>query len=79
MLIVIGGGYIGCELAQMFARLGVKVTIVFCSRLLPESEPEISEALAGYFEAEGITVQRVSGYDMASRRVRTRDAVSTFC
>ncbi len=62
-LIVIGGGYIGCELAQMFARLGVKVTIVFRSRLVPESEPEISEALAGYFEAEGITVQRVGGYD----------------
>ncbi len=62
-LIVIGGGYIGCELAQMFARLGVEVTILFRSRLLPEAEPEISQALAGYFEAEGVTVQRVGGYD----------------
>ena len=62
-IIVIGGGYIGCELAQMFARLGVKVTIVFRSRLLPEGEPEISEALAGYFEEEGISVRHVSGYD----------------
>ncbi len=62
-MIVIGGGYIGCELAQMFARAGVKVTILFRSRLLPESEPEISEALAGYFEEEGITVQRVGGYE----------------
>jgi len=61
-MIVIGGGYIGCELAQMFARLGVRVTMVFRSRLLPEAEPEIGEALAGYFEAEGITARRVGGY-----------------
>ena len=69
-LIVIGGGYIGCELAQMFARLGVRVTIVFRSRLLPEGEPEISEALAGYFKEEGITVRRVGGYDS----IRARDS-----
>jgi mercuric reductase len=62
-MIVIGGGYIGCELAQMFARVGVGVTIVFRSRLLPEGEPEISDALAGFFEEDGITVQRVDGYD----------------
>ncbi len=68
-MLVIGGGYIGCELAQMFARIGVRVTIVFRSRLLPEGEPEISEALAGYFEEEGITVQRIGGYDS----IRTSD------
>jgi mercuric reductase len=62
-LIVIGGGYIGCELAQMFARTGVEVTIVFRSRLLPEAEPEISQALAGYFEAEGIRVRRIGEYE----------------
>jgi len=62
-MIVIGGGYVGCELAQMFARVGVRVTIVFRSRLLPEGEPEISEALVGFFEEDGITVQRVDGYD----------------
>ena len=62
-MIVIGGGYIGCELAQMFARLGVKMTIVFRSRLLPEGEPEISNALTGYFEEEGIVVRRVGAYD----------------
>ena len=55
-LIVIGAGYIGCELAQMFARAGVQVTIVCRSRLLPASEPEISDALTGYFRDEGITV-----------------------
>ena len=55
-LLVIGGGYIGCELAQMFARTGVRVTIVCRSRLLPESEPEISTALTGYLRDEGVAV-----------------------
>jgi mercury(II) reductase len=58
-LLVIGGGYVGAELAQMFARAGVKVTLACRSRLLPEAEPEIGAALTGYFEDEGITV--VSG------------------
>ena len=58
-LLVIGGGYIGAELAQMFARAGVKVTLVCRSHLLPEAEPEIGAALTGYFEDEGVTV--VSG------------------
>ncbi len=55
-LLIIGAGYIGAELAQMFARAGVKVTLVCRSRLLPGAEPEIGAALTGYFEDEGITV-----------------------
>lgn len=62
-MIILGGGYIGCEVAQMFARAGVKITILFRSRLVPESEPEISDALAGFFEDEGIIVRKVDGYD----------------
>lgn len=56
-LLVIGGGYIGCEIAQMLARAGVEVTIACRSRLLPEGEPEISEALTRYFREEGIIVK----------------------
>ena len=62
-MIVMGAGYIGCELAQMFARLGVQVTIVMRSRLLPEAEPEISALLNGLFQDEGITVRQVSAYE----------------
>ena len=54
--LVVGGGYVGCELAQMFARAGVRVTILCRRRLLPEAEPEIAEALTGYFREEGIVV-----------------------
>ncbi|WP_300301169.1 mercury(II) reductase [Ferrovibrio sp.] len=56
-LLVIGGGYIGCELAQMFARTGTAVTLVTRSRLLPEAEPEIAQALARYLADEGINVR----------------------
>lgn len=55
-LVVIGGGVIGCELGQMFARAGISVTICCRSRLMPDMEPEISEALERYLKAEGIEV-----------------------
>ncbi len=64
---ILGGGYIGCELAQVFSRMGSRVTIVFRSRLVPESEPEISAALEGYFTDEGIKVQRVDAYDRVEK------------
>lgn len=61
-LLVIGGGYIGCELGQMFARAGVKVTIAVRRRLLPDAEPEISTALTKYFTEEGIAVREGLSY-----------------
>lgn len=66
-LLVIGGGYIGAELAQMFARAGVRVTLVCRSRLLPEAEPEIGAALMEYFKDEGITVISGIAYRAISR------------
>ncbi len=56
-LLVLGGGAIGCELAQAFARLGAKVTIVQQGpRLLPREDAEVSELVAHQFRAEGIEV-----------------------
>ena len=65
-MIVLGGGCIGVELAQTFARAGVEVTLVFRSRLLPEAEPEIGAALATYLADEGIKI--VSGITYESAR-----------
>ncbi|MGE0499619.1 MAG: mercury(II) reductase [Rhizobiaceae bacterium] len=62
-MIVVGGGYIGVELAQTFARAGVEVTLVFRSRLLPEAEPEIGSALAGYLADEGIRIASGIAYE----------------
>ena len=57
-LIVLGGGAIGSELAQVMARFGVKVTVIEgMDRLLPRNEPEAGEMLAEVFAAEGISVQ----------------------
>lgn len=56
-LLVVGAGPVGCELAQMFARAGTKVTLTCRSRLLPRAEPEVSAALARVFTEEGIDVR----------------------
>ncbi len=54
-LVVMGGGYIGCELGQMFRRFGAQVTIVgSAARLLDREDPEISEAIEKAFRDEGI-------------------------
>lgn len=56
-LIVLGGGYIGCELGQFFARMGVKTTIVLRSaHLLSGEDHDIGEGLTSYFRDEGIEV-----------------------
>jgi mercuric reductase len=62
-LIFLGGGYIGSELAQLMARMGVEVTVVCRSRLLPQVEPEVSEALTQVFRDEGITMHCGVTYD----------------
>lgn len=57
-LVVLGGGPVGCEFAQVFSRFGAAVTIVqHADRLVPADEPEAGELLAAVFEAEGITVR----------------------
>ena len=56
-LAVLGGGPIGAELTQAFARLGVEVTqIEMLPRLLLREDPEISELVQQKFEAEGVRV-----------------------
>lgn len=61
-LLVIGAGYIGVEIAQIFARAGVNVTIVSRRGLLPEAEPEISTALTEYFQNEGVRAITCNAY-----------------
>jgi pyruvate/2-oxoglutarate dehydrogenase complex dihydrolipoamide dehydrogenase (E3) component len=56
-LVVLGGGAIGVELAQVMARFGVRVTVIEgLDRLLPRDEPEAGSVLGEVFEAEGIAV-----------------------
>ena len=56
-LAVLGGGAIGCELAQAFARLGTKVTVIEAlPRLLAREEPETSAAITTALQGDGVTV-----------------------
>ncbi|RAF66335.1 mercuric reductase, partial [Burkholderia multivorans] len=57
-LLVLGGGYVALEQAQLFARLGSNVTLLVRSRLASKEEPEVSKALAEVFADEGIRVVR---------------------
>ena len=68
-LIVLGGGAIGAELAQVVARFGAAVTVVEAlPQLLPAEDPEAGELLAAVFGWEGIAVRagaraEHAGYD----------------
>ncbi|MDP2821883.1 MAG: FAD-dependent oxidoreductase [Sulfuritalea sp.] len=56
-LVVLGGGPIGCELAQAFARFGAQVTQVeMAPRILLREDPEVSELVTQRFRAEGMAV-----------------------
>lgn len=74
-ILVPGGGHFGCELAQMAARLGVKVTLVARTRLLPDAEPEVGKALTDALIAEGISVE--TGPDYVSVENANRGVVPT--
>jgi pyruvate/2-oxoglutarate dehydrogenase complex dihydrolipoamide dehydrogenase (E3) component len=57
-LIILGGGPVGCELAQIFARFGSKVVLVeFAQQLLGKEEESISTELARVLNRDGIEVR----------------------
>ncbi|MGO1394097.1 MAG: FAD-dependent oxidoreductase [Halomonas sp.] len=75
-LVVLGGGAIGCELSQSFARLGSQVTLVEdMPQLLGREDPEVGEAIENTLAGEGVTVMtdtqalevisNASGYQLA--------------
>ncbi|KAJ6119781.1 hypothetical protein N7523_004061 [Penicillium sp. IBT 18751x] len=56
-LVVIGGGYVGVEFAQLFRRLGAQVTIIQRGKqLLPLEDEEIAHLLEKIFQEDGLTV-----------------------
>lgn len=75
-MVVIGGGAIGLELGQAFARFGVRVSVVEAmERIVPTESPSISEALAAALAAEGIEIRtgvRVTGVSRDERGYTVR-------
>lgn len=54
-LLVLGGGYVGCEMAQMYRRFGADVVIIHeGEHLLSREDDDVSHAIEGVFRAEGI-------------------------
>lgn len=67
-MVVIGGTAVGLELAQMFARLGVRVTILEAlSRVLGAEDADIGDALEGHLKADGIEIHTDASVRRAGR------------
>lgn len=76
-LLVMGGGPIGCELAQAFARLGTAVTVVdMADRLLPREDPDVSAHLETVFDGHGIDVR--TGYRAVGFRQEGEGGIAEF-
>ena len=75
-LIVLGGGYVGLELAQAFRRFGSRVTVVERNgALIHREDPDVTEAIERLFRDEGIEVLTGTAVDRVEgtiRRVRPR-------
>ena len=69
-LLVLGGGPIGCELAQAFARFGSDVTVIeMAPRLLPREDAEAGEELTTAFRRDGVRIATAH----TARRVESRN------
>ncbi len=78
-LIILGGGYIGCEFAQVFRRFGSRVTLIDRgTRFLPREDTDISDELLSIFKHEeievitGAAVERVEG--VSGKAIKTDGA-----
>lgn len=76
-LLVLGGGYVALEQAQLFARLGSRVTVLVRSRLASKEEPEVSRTLQEVFADEGIRVVRRATVSRLARDEATGQVVAT--
>ncbi len=75
-MIVLGGSAVGLELAQLFSRMGTRVTVLEAlPRIVPAEEQEVGEELARYLRVEGLNVRAGAGVEAISRhggRVRVQ-------
>ena len=75
-MVVIGSGPIGSEFSQMLARLGCRVEMLSSSpNPLPKEDPEVSAALRGYLEADGVNFH--GGFRAESARMEGGEKVIT--
>ena len=91
-LLIVGGGFIGCEFASIFRRLGAQVTVVeMLDRLLPTMDQDLGKKLAQAFQKQGIRVMLKTSLEQAGpdayekilvavgRRSRSEDICASSC
>jgi pyruvate/2-oxoglutarate dehydrogenase complex dihydrolipoamide dehydrogenase (E3) component len=83
-LIVLGGGYVGLEFAQAFARFGSRVTVLERGpRLLPKEDKDVADALLEFLRLDGVDVrlnvevEQVEGSSGASVRMTLANSAGT--
>ncbi|MGU3422469.1 mercuric reductase [Methylobacterium sp. D54C] len=73
-LVVLGGGYVGLELAQAYRRFGSAVTVIeHGPRIAGREDPDVASALAQLLEAEGLAIR--TGTEVVRVRGRSGEAV----
>jgi pyruvate/2-oxoglutarate dehydrogenase complex dihydrolipoamide dehydrogenase (E3) component len=86
-LVVLGGGYVGLEFAQLYRRLGSRVTVVQRSaQVLPQEDPDVAEEVAAILRQDGVDVLlQATPFDAAQNgdrsltvRIRTQDGERTL-
>jgi pyruvate/2-oxoglutarate dehydrogenase complex dihydrolipoamide dehydrogenase (E3) component len=76
-LLVLGGGYVGCEFASMFATFGARVTLLQGSgQLLPREDPDVAQQVADVLADQGVEVR--SGVRATAVRREPDDVVVTL-
>ena len=76
-MVIIGAGPVGLEFGQMYHHFGTKVTILQRSKaIMPRTEPELSEAMQGYLEEEGIKI--ITNANSKKVRKENGEVIVTF-
>jgi probable pyridine nucleotide-disulfide oxidoreductase len=78
-LVIVGGGYIGCEFASMFAIFGTRVTVLHAGdQLLPREDPDIAAAVADVLTSQGVDVRLRARAGRVRRVPRGGDFIVTL-
>lgn len=80
-LVVLGGGPIGCELAQAFVRLGAQVSMIVRSDILPSEDRDVADEVKHRLQADGISLftgSDVLSVDHAQQSVQVKQGDREF-
>jgi pyruvate/2-oxoglutarate dehydrogenase complex dihydrolipoamide dehydrogenase (E3) component len=74
-LVIVGGGPVGCELAQAYRRLGSTVTIIELDTILAKEDPDLADVVRRRLIKEGVGIREMA---RASRVERAGDGIAVY-